>query len=104
MTTAQSKEIRAFLTTIDTDTPRSLNGIITELRNHYPMFWFDSDKVQSVLEHCHATTFTLGNGQTYFYFEDEAKTQLYNENINKRVFARLEHFQNSHAKSLDSTL
>ena len=67
MTTAQSKEIRAFCATIDMETPRTVQAIITDLRNHYKMFWFDEDKVRHTLIKNGATSFTLGNNKEYFY-------------------------------------
>lgn len=94
MTTAQSKEIRAFCSTIDMETPRTLMAIITDLRNHYNMFWFDEDKVRHVLVANGATSFTLGNDKEYFYFADEALERLLMpSNEKKRVFARLEKYK-----------
>lgn len=94
MTTAQSKEIRAFCSTIDMETPRTVQAIITDLRNHYKIFWFDEDKVRHTLIKNGATSFRLGNGKDYFYFADEALTRLKTtNNETKRVFARLEKYK-----------
>lgn len=95
MTSAQSKEIRAFCSTIDMETPRTVQAIITDLRNHYKMFWFDEDKVRHTLIKNGASCFRLGNGKDYFYFADEALTRLKApNNETKRVFARLERYKN----------
>lgn len=96
MTTAQSKEIRAFCATIDMETPRTVQAIITDLRNHYKMFWFDEDKVRHTLIKNGATSFTLGNDKEYFYFADDALTRLKTpNNETKRVFTRLERYKNT---------
>lgn len=95
MTTAQSKEIRAFCATIDMETPRTVQAIITDLRNHYKMFWFDEDKVRHTLIKNGATSFTLGNDKEYFYFADDALMRLKTpNNETKRVFERLEKYKN----------
>lgn len=95
MTTAQSKEIRAFCATTDMETPRTVQAIITDLRNHYKMFWFDEDKVRHTLVKNGATSFTLGNDKEYFYFADDALTRLKTpNNETKRVFERLERYKN----------